>query len=278
MPIIDSHQHFWDLAMFDYPWMPPGILQRAYLPADLKPHLDEVGVQYTVLVQANLSVEETRWFLELADQNEFIAGVVGWVDLTAPASELNKVLDDLQKHPRFKGIRHNVQDDPDPNWLLQPKALDGLRELAARDIPYDVLIRLPSLHTVAPLAEKVPNLRMVVDHIAKPAIAAGDIDDWAKHMREIAQHPNVWCKVSGMITEADPANWTPADLTPYVQTVLSAFGADRLLFGSDWPVCLLAGSYKQVWDALHEALGPLSEADHTKIFGENARTFYRLAV
>lgn len=276
MTIIDAHQHFWDPGMFDYFWMEPGILQRAYLPADLRPILDEVGVQHTVLVQAQQNVAETRWFLELAEQNEFIAGVVGWVDLTTP--DLNHTLDNLQKHPRFKAVRHMVQDEADPSWLMHPDALAGLRELAARGIAYDVLIRPPSLPTVAPLAEQIPDLRMVVDHIAKPPIASRRLDGWADHMAQIAQCPNVWCKVSGMITEADHATWKASDLKPYVQSVLSQFGADRLLYGSDWPVCLLAGSYRQVWDALHEALGPLSGADHAKIFGENAKAFYRLEV
>ncbi len=276
MPIIDSHQHFWDPALFEYFWMTPGVLNRVFLPADLKPSLDKIGIRYTVLVQAIQSVAETRWFLQLADENEFIAGVVGWVDLTA--ADLNQQLDDLQKHPRFKAVRHMVQDEPDPNWLLRPAVIAGLRELSARGIPYDVLIKPPSLPTVVPLAEQLPNLQMVIDHIAKPPIASGQIEDWAAHMAQIAACPNIWCKVSGMITEADQARWQAADLKPFVQTVLSGFGVDRLLFGSDWPVCLLAGSYEQVWDAAHEALGTLNEADHAKIFGDNARDFYRLAV
>lgn len=274
--VVDSHQHFWDIGRFEYPWMGPEVapIAKTFMPPDLAPTLAGLGIDKTVLVQARSALEETTWFLELATEYDFIAGVVGWVDLLDP--NLPRVLDHLLGHPKFKGVRHQVHDEPDEAWMVRDDVLLGLRELAKRDIPYDLLLRPPHLKYVPRVVDRLPNLPLVVDHIAKPEIAHGTIDEWARDMERVAAIPHIYCKVSGMITEADWDSWTPADLRPYGEVVVEQFGYDRLMFGSDWPVCLLAGAYRQVWDAAHTTVGPLSDDAHAKVFGRNAATFYKL--
>jgi L-fuconolactonase len=273
---IDAHQHYWDVTRLEYPWMPPGdsILRRNYLPHDLAPVLERHGFEGTVLVQANVVIEETWWLLDLASQRETILGVVGWVDLTDP--DLGHVLDRCQKHPKFKGVRHIVHDEPDVRWLLRDDVVRGLKELARREIPYDLLLRPPHLPLIPQLAERVPGLPMVIDHIAKPLIAEHVMEPWARDMEAVAKIPGMHCKLSGMITEADHNNWSADDLRPYVQHVLNLFGPDRLMFGSDWPVCLLAGSWKQVLAAFTQACSAMPNAEREKILGETAQKFYRL--
>jgi L-fuconolactonase len=273
---IDAHQHFWDLSRLDYAWMPPGesVLRRNYLPEDLRPILEENRFDGSVVVQANTVMEETWWLLALARENPFILGVVAWVDLTDVG--LPRVLDELQKHPKFKGVRHLVHDEPDPEWLLRPDVLRGLRELARREIPYDLLLRPVHLPLVPRLAEAAPGLRMVIDHIAKPSIAAKRMDGWAEDISATARVPGLCCKLSGMITEADHANWTADDLRPYVQHVLSVFEPERLMFGSDWPVCKLAGSWKRVLAAFTQAIGPQSMERREYLLGGTAMEFYKL--
>jgi L-fuconolactonase len=274
---IDSHQHFWDLDRLEYAWMPPGesVLRRNYLPDDLKPILEEHRFDGSVVVQANTNMRETTWLLDLASANPFILGVVAWVDLTG--ADLPGVLDGLQRHPRFKGVRHLVHDEPDTNWLLRPGVLSGLRELARREVPFDLLLRPIHLPLIPRLAEAVPDLRMVIDHIAKPPIAAGRLEGWAEDMATCAGIPGLHCKISGMITEANHANWNANDLRPYVQHVLKVFGPERLMFGSDWPVCKLAGSWKQVLAGFTQACGPLPQEVRNLIVGDTAAAFYRLA-
>jgi L-fuconolactonase len=273
---IDAHQHFWDLSRLDYAWMPPGesVLRRNYLPEDLRPILEENRFDGSVVVQANTVMEETWWLLALARENPFILGVVAWVDLTDVG--LPRVLDELQKHPKFKGVRHLVHDEPDPEWLLRPDVLRGLRELARREIPYDLLLRPVHLPLVPRLAEAAPGLRTVIDHIAKPSIAAKRMDGWAEDISATARVPGLCCKLSGMITEADHANWTADDLRPYVQHVLSVFEPERLMFGSDWPVCKLAGSWKRVLAAFTQAIGPQSMERREPLLGGTAMEFYKL--
>ncbi len=276
--VVDSHQHFWDVARFEYPWMGPEVapIAKTFLPPDLAPTLAGLGIDKTVLVQARSALEDTTWFLELATEYDFIAGVVGWVDLLDP--NLPRVLDHLLGHPKFKGVRHQVHDEPDEAWIVRDDVLRGLRELAKRDIPYDLLLRPPHLKYVPRVVDRLPNLPLVIDHIAKPEIAHGKIDEWARDMERVAVIPHIYCKVSGMITEADWGAWAPTDLRPYGEVVVEQLGYDRLMFGSDWPVCLLAGTYRQVWDAAHTTVGPLSDEAHAKVFGGNAATFYKLAV
>ena len=275
---VDSHQHFWSLARFDYAWMPPGssVLRRDYLPDDLRPLLDAAGVARTVAVQAHQSVAETRWLLSLAEETPWIAGVVGWVDLTSPS--LGETLDSLMLSPKLKGIRHLVHDESDPRWLVRPDVLAGLGEVSRRGLAFDLLLRPEHIACVPVVANACPDLLLIVDHIAKPCIAARVFEPWAADIAEIARIPGLRCKVSGMVTEADHATWTPADLAPYVAHVVGCFGAERLVFGSDWPVCRLAATYGQVVDALDECLvaAGCTESERQAIFGPNATRFYRL--
>lgn len=244
------------------------------MPDEVKPIIQEIGVKKVVLVQTLHSLDEAYWFLELADQYDFIAGVVGWVDLTA--SDCTDVLDDLVQYPKFKGVRHQVEGDPDENWLVRPEVIAAFKELAARGLEYDLLVTPKHLHLVPQVAERVPKLRMVIDHIAKPPIASGELEPWASGMKTVAKIPQVYCKLSGMITEADWKNWKPAELKPYIDIVIENFGFDRVMFGSDWPVCNLAGSYQRVVDALNENIIGISPSERMRLFSENARKFYGL--
>lgn len=256
--------------------MPPGesILRRNYLPEDLAPILETHRFDGTVLVQANVTLDETWWLLDLAAASPIVRGVVAWVDLTDPA--VGDTLDRCRKHPKFKGVRHIVHDEPDLRWLLRGDVVRGLRAVAERGIPYDLLLRPPHLPLIAELADRVPGLRMVIDHIAKPLIASHEMEPWARDIEAVSRIPGMHCKLSGMITEADHASWKADDLRPYVQHVLTLFGPDRLMFGSDWPVCRLAGSWKAVLAAFTQACGPLPNAEREKILGETAMRFYAL--
>jgi L-fuconolactonase len=250
-------------------------LRRNYLPEDLAPILARNRFDGSVLVQANTVAAEAEWMLELATRHDFIKAVVAWVDLTDP--KLGERLDQLQRHPRFKGVRHPVHDEADPRWLLREDVLRGLAELERRDLPYDLLLRPVHLPLVPILAERFPKLRMVIDHLAKPPIARHSLEGWAKQFAAAAQYPHVWCKLSGMITEADHRNWKAAHLLPYVAHAMRCFGPERLMFGSDWPVCLLAGSWKQVLAAFTQALGAQPLDIREKLIGGNACAFYRIA-
>ena len=276
VPTVDSHHHFWDISRLDYPWMPPGpsVVRRNYLPDDLKPLIDEAGIQKTVLVQAQQSLEEANFLLDIAESSDFVAGVVAWADVQSP--NVGDDLDALMKRDKLVGIRHQVEDDPDDDWLIQDSTIRGLREIASRGLAYDMLVRPRHMKHVPTVAERVPNLRIVIDHIAKPLIAQGIIGLWDGLMKDIADIPGVHCKVSGMVTEADHSNWKVADLIPYVSHVGEVFGMERLMFGSDWPVCLFAASYKQVVDAAIEAIGPMTTEEHAGFMGGNAARFYKL--
>lgn len=275
--VVDAHQHFWDPGRLHYFWMSGEKLQplkRSFLPAHLTPLLSPSGVARTVVVQAISSAEEADWLLELAAANEFVAGVVTWADLRS--KHLAKELDKLHGHPKFKGIRHQIENEADDAWMIRDDVLQGFAELERRNIPYDLLVHTRHLKYVHIVRERCPRLKLVVDHIAKPRIAEREFDEWAWELEQVARLPNVWCKLSGMNTEAHWDAWTPEDLRPYVQHVVKHFGVDRLMFGSDWPVCTLAGTYQQVVEALHQTLGPLPESAARKVWGENACTFYQL--
>ena len=273
---IDAHQHFWQLGRFEYPWMPPepSALRQDFLPERLERILKRNRFEGSVAVQATHSPGETRWLLDLAEANAFVRGVVGWVDLTDP--RLGDTLDELQRRPRFKGVRHQVHDEPDDNWLLRADVLAGLGELARRGLPYDLLLRPQHLPCAPRVAERVPELRMVIDHIAKPAITAGLMEPWARDMETASKLPQVYCKLSGMITEADPKRWKADDLRPYVAHVMSLFGPDRLMFGSDWPVCTLAGTWKETLAAFTQSIGAQGMEAREKMLGETAQKFYRI--
>jgi L-fuconolactonase len=281
--IIDSHQHYWQFDKsadgFDYEWLSAPQhkpICRDYLPADLKPHLAATGVEKTVFVQTQHNVEENRWALGLAEENDFIAGVVGWVDLASEQCE--EQLLEFKDHPKFAGIRHVTQDEPDDNFIIRPEILRGLKVLEKHSVPFDLLFYTRHLFHAAQLARELPDLPMVVDHISKPKIKDGIVEGWEADMRRAAGAPNIFCKLSGMITEADWQNWKPVDLKPFVEIALDAFGPERCMFGSDWPVCELAGSYGQVHAALVESVGSLSDSETARIFGGTAKEFYNLQI
>jgi L-fuconolactonase len=277
--IIDSHQHCWQVGRFEYPWMSPelGVLYRDYLPEALEPILNQNGVAGTILVQASNSVAETDWLLALADHHPFIAGVVGWVDLTdsGMAAELGV----LKAHPKFKGVRHLVESEPADDWLAQSGVIRGLQTLEQHGISYDLLVHTRHLQHVKAVAEACPQLRLVIDHMAKPPIASGttgEVEEWVNGLKELATYPNVFCKLSGLVTEANLTSWRSQDLRPYVERALEFFGPARMMFGSDWPVCLLAATYAQVLDTFQTLLRGLSDTERTMIFSGNAANFYQL--
>jgi L-fuconolactonase len=274
---IDAHQHFWQLGRFDTSWLDAPRLKairRDYLPADLKPHLKATGVDSTVFVQTQHNVEENRWALQLAAENDFIAGVVGWIDLANPACE--DQLAEFKDHPKFVGVRHVVQDEPDPDFMVRPEILRGLKVLEKHGVPYDLLFYVQHIKHAETVARHCPNLPLVIDHLSKPRIREQVVGDWESHFRAAARYPNVSCKISGMITEADWTGWKPADLKPYVDIALDCFGPERLMFGSDWPVCELAGSYERVYAATQELIGRLSPSEQGEINGGTAKKFYGL--
>ena len=277
--IVDAHQHFWQHSLpFDYSWqdaeeMAP--IRRNFLPADLRPHLRNTGVDRTIFVQTQHDVAENRWVLGLAGDNDFISGVVGWVDLADEDCETQLL--EFKDHPKFVGIRHVTQDEPDDDFIVRPDVIRGLKILQRHSVPFDLLFYVKHLKHAATLARELPELPMVIDHLAKPRIKEAATDDWIDNFRAAARFPNVYCKLSGMITEADWQNWKPADLKPYVETALECFGPNRCMYGSDWPVCELAGTYEQVHAALVDVLGPLSDAETAAIFGGTAAGFYNLS-
>jgi L-fucono-1,5-lactonase len=274
--IVDSHQHFWQVGRFDYPWMTPKVevLCQDYLPPALEPILNRCGVEQTILVQASNSVAETRWLLSLADHNPFIAGVVGWVDLQA--DDVDGQLDEFMMHSKFKGVRHLVESEPADDWLAQPNVIRGLHGLETRRLSYDLLVHTKHLKYVERVANECPGLRLVVDHLAKPPIANGEIDEWRHELGKLAAYENVWCKLSGLVTEADHDHWRASDLRPYVETAFQCFGARRMMFGSDWPVCLLAASYERVVETAQSLGAELNAADRDRIFSRNATEFYQI--
>lgn len=274
---IDSHQHFWKADRGDYHWMSPAVqvLCRDYLPADLQPLLKKNKIDKTILVQAAQTTAETDFLLELAEQHDFIAGVIGWLDMDSP--EFPREIVRYSKKPKFLGVRPMLQDLPDDDWILRPNVVQALKLIAEWDMPFEFLTYTRHLPHVLTVLERVPGLRAVVDHISKPEIKNHKLDPWRSLMTRVADHPNVYCKLSGMITEADHKTWTPDDLRPYVEHVLDSFGVERVMFGSDWPVCLLAGSYDQVAAALQAVVKPrLDKHGESALFGENAARFYKL--
>ena len=272
---IDSHQHYWDIDRLEYPWMPEGdnVLRRNYLPEDLAPHLERAGISKTVVVQAQMTMDEADLLFDLASSADSIAGVVVWVDLTD--ENVGETLDRMLEMPKFVGIRHQVHDEPDERWLLRDDVVRGLRELARRELAYDLLLRPPHLKHILELAERVPDLQMVVDHIAKPEIADGHMEPWAQDIARVAEIPGMYCKVSGMATEANPATWQ-TEIVTYVSHVIDCFGYDRLMWGSDWPVCLLVDGYESIRDGAVAAVGDIGPDDYAKLMGGNAAQFYRL--
>ena len=247
---------------------------RSFLPADLQPLMQQAGIDRSLFVQTQHNVAENRWALELAEQNDFIAGVVGWVDLAS--EECESQLLEFKDHPKFVGVRHVTQDEPDDDFIVRDDVLRGLRVLEKHSVPFDLLFYVKHLHHAERLARELPDLPMVIDHLSKPEIKSGRTGNWRDNFAAAAKCENIHAKLSGMITEADWEDWKPADLKPYVETALDLFGPDRLMYGSDWPVCELAGTYQQQIDGLREVVGGLSESQTAAIFGGTATKFYGL--
>ena len=250
------------------------VLYRDYLPAQLEPVLKENGIDKTVLVQASNSVAESRWLLQLAEENSFIAGVVGWVDLIR--DEAKDQLREMTADPKFKGVRHLVESEPEDDWLVQSEVLSGLKELSLHGLSFDLLVHTRHLKYARVVAERCPELSLVIDHLGKPPIARQEFAEWARELRPLAAFPNVYAKLSGLVTEANWATWQTDDLRPFVDRTLELFGTERLMFGSDYPVCLLAASYRRVLESFQELLKDLSAEEREQVFGGNARRFYRL--
>jgi L-fuconolactonase len=276
--IIDSHQHFWIYDAERDAWINDEMtrIRRNFLPEDLQPVLAENGVEGCVAVQADQSDAETVFLLALAEKySSFVKGVVGWVDLRA--DNLYERLDYYSQYELLKGFRHVAQAEPD-DFLARPEIIKGIRQLAAFDFTYDILIYPTQLKAALHLVREVPNVKFVIDHIAKPYIKEQKLNTWSNYMRELASNSQVHCKVSGMVTEADWKNWTKKDFYPYLDVVFEAFGVDRLMFGSDWPVCLVAAEYTQVIDLIRDYMTNVgfSATDQAKVLGGNATKFYRL--
>ena len=274
--IIDSHQHFWNYEPEKHSWIDDemSVIRRDFLSDDLQKVLTENGVDACVAVQADQTTEETDFLISIAENNNFIKGVVGWVDLRSESIE-----DDLLKYKKYnvvKGFRHVVQGEQDHNFMLRPEFLRGIDFLGKYDLCYDILIFPHQLGATLELVKKFPNQKFVIDHIAKPYIKDGFFEGWAVMMREIAEHQNVYCKISGMITEADYKTWTPEQVHPYMKLVLESFGASRVMYGSDWPVCLVAGNYSVVKALVTDFITDLSQEQQNAIMGGNAAKFYNL--
>lgn len=280
MRIVDSHHHLWDLAVRDQDWITGDALaplRRTFGLADLEPEARAAGVEATVVVQTVTVPEETPELLALANGHGLVAGVVGWTDLTHPGvRDALAALRELPGGDRLVGIRHQVQGEPDPRWLLRKDVLRGLAAVAAADLVYELLVLPHQLPAACAVAELRPELTFVLDHLGKPPIADGELAPWSDAVRRLAALPNTVCKLSGMITEADWDAWTTDGLAPYADTVLDAFGPDRMMFGSDWPVCRLAGSYTQVVDAAVVLTGALSPAEREAVFAGTATRVYGL--
>ncbi|MER5748529.1 amidohydrolase family protein [Streptomyces sp. NPDC002088] len=277
---VDAHHHVWDLSVRDQDWITGPELQplrRDFTVDDLEPEARAAGVDRTVLVQTITVPEETPEFLDLAAERELIAGVVGWTDLTRPdvADELAR-LRELPGGQYLKGIRHQVQGEPDPQWLLRPDVRRGLTAVAEAGLVYDLVVLPHQLPACAEAAAGHEGLTFVLDHLGKPPVASGEREPWATAVRALAALPNTVCKLSGLVTEADWKTWRPADLRPYTDTVLDAFGPHRLMFGSDWPVCTLAATYAEVVGAVHELTAHLGAAERARLYEGTATAVYDL--
>ncbi|WP_406281587.1 amidohydrolase family protein [Streptomyces sp. NBC_00209] len=278
--IVDAHHHVWDLAVRDQDWITGEALaplRRDFTLADLEPEARAAGVSATVLVQTVTAAGETPEFLALADRSELVAGVVGWTDLTAPdIADTLAALRELPGGDRLVGLRHQVQGEPDPEWLLRPDVLRGLAAVADAGLVYDLVILPHQLPAATRAAAALPDLVLVLDHAGKPPIATGRTQPWADDLRALAALPNTVCKLSGLVTEADRRAWTPDGLRPYADTVIDAFGPGRLMFGSDWPVCRLAATYTEVLDTTRALIQDLSEDERAAVLATTAERVYGL--
>ncbi len=273
---IDSHQHFWIYNPSEYGWISDEmeILKKDYLPEQLQTELFSIGFDGSIVVQARQSLEETKWTLNLAELNNFIKGIVGWVDLCSPRVE--EQLIQFSSLPKLVGIRHVIHDEQDDNFILRKDFLNGIAKLKKFGLTYDILIFPRHLPNTIKFVSQFPEQIFVLDHIAKPLIRDKKISPWKEDIEKLARFKNVYCKLSGMVTEADVKSWNQEDLIPYLDIIFSAFGPDRLMIGSDWPVCRVAGLYKQVMDVVLNYIETYPDEDKNKILGENALRAYQL--
>jgi len=273
---IDAHQHYWLYNATEFAWIDESMaaLRRNFLPEDLAPELSRAQFHGSVTVQTRQTLEETRWLLELADRSANILGVVGWVDLCS--AECRSQLKTFAKHPKLVGIRHIVQSEPDERFLMRPDFLRGVALLEEFDLAYDILIYAQHLGVAAEFVERFPGQRFVLDHLAKPPIKNHEIDAWAHGIRRIAAFPNVFGKLSGLVTEADWERWRPEDIRPYLDVAFASFGPARLMVGSDWPVCLVAGPYRGVMGLVKDYLQLQTSETREAVLGGNAQRFWRL--
>ena len=273
---LDSHQHFWHYNPAEHTWMTDEmeVLKHSYLPSDLKPLLESIHFDGCIAVQARQNLEETRYLLELADQHDFIKGVVGWVDLRS--DDLFQQLKQLTCHPKFVGVRHVVQDEPDDNFVLRPDFRKGVGRLHEFNLTYDLLLHPRHLKPAAKLVEAFPYQPFVLDHLAKPNIAEAQFSPWQEDLRQLAKFQNVTCKLSGMVTEARWKQWNPQQFERYLDIAVAAFGWSRLMIGSDWPVCTLSGGYKPVMEIVIDYVRKYSTEAQAAILGANCARFYKL--
>jgi len=273
---IDTHQHFWSYNDRDYVWMSAamGKLRRDHLPKDLLPLIEAAGIDATVAVQARQCLEESAWLLELADKYTFIRAVVGWVDLCG--EDVVDQLERLAQHPKLRGIRHVIHDEPDDEFMLRKAFLNGLRQLNRFELTYDLLLFPRHLPIACNLVKRFPDQPFVLDHIAKPPVRAAEMDPWATDVKRLAEFPNVFCKISGLVTEGNWNSWRAQDFEPYLEVVLNAFGPQRLMIGSDWPVCTLAADYASVIEFEVDYIAKLSADEQRAILQDNPIKFYSL--
>jgi len=275
---VDAHQHFWIYNQEEYKWIDESMvkLRRNFLPSHLNRVLKRNGIDFCVTVQARQTLQETKWLLELAQNNSFIKGIVGWVDLKSDSVEQD--LEKFATHKKFKGVRHLLQDENDDRYMLQPDFKKGLSQLKKFDLTYDILIYPRHIKYACALVYEFPQQKFIIDHLAKPLIKESKIEPWKKDIQELAKTDNVFCKLSGMVTEANWDSWKQEDFVPYMETLLEVFGHNRLLFGSDWPVCTVAAKYRQVLKIMNNFISSLSQAEQAHIMGQNAIDFYNLEV
>ena len=271
---IDAHQHFWIYNSKEYGWINDDmrILRSDFLPEELAMEQKRAGFNGSIAVQARQSLQETEWLLDLADQNSLIKGVVGWVDLQSP--QVRKQLQRFCKNSKFCGVRHIIQDESDDQFMLRSDFVRGIAILKEFNLTYDILIFSKHLPIACELVQKFPEQNFVLDHMAKPFIAKKIFEPWASDIKRLAQYQNVFCKVSGMVTEADWQNWKKQDFRPYMDTVFDAFGTSRIMIGSDWPVCTVAGTYSEVIEIVQNYISSLSVAEQDAVLGNNAENFY----
>jgi len=273
---IDAHQHFWHYNPEEYGWIDERMsgLRCDFLPSDLQPELERAGFDGSIAVQAQQTIEETRWLLELAAASPFILGVVGWVDLQS--DNVRSQLEEFSGNPKLLGVRHVLQSEPDYGFMLRPEFLRGVAALEEFGLTYDILIYPRHLPVAAEFVKQFPRQRFVLDHLAKPFIKRGQIEPWRSDLRRLAKFPNVYCKLSGMVTEADWGAWTAEQIAPYIKVTIECFGAERLMIGSDWPVCTVAGSYSRIMNLVLDFLSRHTDREREAILGGTAAKLWRL--